>query len=76
MHIAALIIFFSPTNYPTDINKGSTTWSSAATDIDFYIGYDILFGIVLTDIVLTDVLSRDVDSRDVISKDVLSRDIL
>ena len=24
------------------INKGSTTWSSAATDIEFDIGYDIL----------------------------------
>ena len=24
-------------------NKGSTTWSSAATDIEFDIGYDILF---------------------------------
>ena len=42
-------------------NKGSTTWSKAATDINFDIGYNVL----LRDIILTNVLSKDVYSRDV-----------
>ena len=43
-------------------NKGSTTWSSAATEIKFDIGFDVL----LRDIVLTDILLREVHSSDVL----------
>ena len=57
------VIVFNDNDFESVLknNKGSTTWSKAATGINFYIGYNIL----LRDMALTEALSRDVYSRDV-----------